>query len=373
MSVERSNATHGDDHYYWLTAFLAARGARTTASRTIAAFILVPGSLQLLLMLTSAGPNGRTNQILAVAVAVGSVLIGWCWLRPWWPTSTESKLCGLVGAACISVVCLIQANLLLGLLASTAFVVLNGITALLHSGRLLVATCTASAVTVAVLAVRLAHTDTVLAIGGAVIVVVANVFVVVTCRMVMRMVDARTLVGQIDPLTGLLNRRAFDDHFAMLIGARNRDDDRHVAVLVINLDSFSVVTGMKGVVGGKWARVAVAQRLRETVRREAILAHVGDADFLVADLFTTADSVPLAERASAAIFAAPLRFTASIGVVSTPLRPLSAAAAAPREVLDELVRIATTAMNDARRAGGNDIRQVMSPPLEVLGNANPMA
>ena len=371
MSVERSNTTHGDDHYYWLTAFLAARGARTTASRTIAAIILVPGCLQLLLMLTSAGPHGRTNQLLAVAVAVGSVVMGWCWLRQWWPTSTESKLCGMVGAACISVACLIQADPLLGLLASTAFAVLNGITALLHSGRLLVVTCTASAVTVAVLTVRLAQTDIVLALGGAVIVAVANVFVVVTSRMVMRMVDARMLVGQIDPLTGLLNRRAFDDQFAMLIGARSRDDDRHVAVLVINLDSFSVVTGMRGVVGGKRARVAVAQRLRETVRREAILAHVDDADFLVADLFTTADPVPLAERVRAAIYAAPLRLTASIGVVCTPLDPLSAAA--PREVLDELLRIATAAMKDARRAGGNGIRQVVSPPLDVLGNANGMA
>ena len=371
MSVERFKAAQHDDHYYWLTAILAARGARTTACRTIAAITLVLGSLQLMFMLTPAGPHGRANQLLAVGVAVGCVVIGWCWLRPWWPTSTQSKLCGILGAACISVACLIQADPLLGLLASTAFAVLNGMTALLHSGRLLLVTCTVGAVTVGVLVVRLAQTDIVLAFGGAVIVVVANVFVMVTSRMVMRMVDAGMLVGEIDPLTGLLNRRAFDREFAMLIGARSRDDDRHVAVLVINLDSFSVVTGMRGVAGGNGARVAVAERLRETVRREAILAHVGDAEFLVADRFTSADPDPLAERVRAAIHAAPLRFTASIGVVCTPLEPLSAAA--PGEVLDELLRLATAAMEDARRAGGNGIRQVLAPSLDVLGNANGMA
>jgi GGDEF domain-containing protein len=368
MSVERSNATPRDDHYYWLTALLAARGARTMACRTIAVIILVLGSLQLMLMLSPAGPHGRTNQLLAVGVAVGAVVMGWCWLRPWWPTSTESKVCGILAAACISVACLIQADVLLGLLASTAFAVLNCVTALLHSGRLLAVTCTVSAVTVGVLTVRLAQTDVVLALGGAVIVVVANVFVVVVSRMVMRMVDAKMLSGDLDPLTGLSNRGAFDDQFAMLIGTRSRDDDRHVVVLVINLDGYSAVTSVRGAVGGKRARIAVGERLRKTVRREAILAHVDEADFLVADVFTTADPAPLAERVRAALYAAPLRLTASIGAVCTPLRPLSGAA--PPEVLDELLRIATAAMEDVRRAGGNAIRTVVPPSLDVLGDQN---
>lgn len=371
MSVERSNVTYSDDRYYWLTAFLAARGARTTACRTFAAIVLVMGSMQLMLLLTPAGPQGRASQLLAVGVAVASAVIAWRWLRQWWPTSTESKLCAFLGAACISVVCLIQTDPLLGLLASTSFAILSGLTALVHSVRLLVVTCTASAVIIGVLTVRLAQTDFVLALAGAVIVVVGNVCLVVAARMVVRMVDAGLLVGEIDPLTGLLNRRAFEDEFAMLIGARSRDDDRYVAVFVINLDSFSVVTGMRGVAAGKGARVAVAQRLRETVRREAILAHVDDADFLVADLFTTADPIPLAERVRAAMHTSPPRLTASIGVVCTPLDPL--AAAAPGEVLNELLRIATGAMEDARRAGGNGIRRVVAPTLDVLGDASGIA
>lgn len=363
--------THHGDHYYWLTALLAARGVRTTVSRTIAAIVLVLGLLQLTLTLTPAGPQGPTGELLAVGAAIGSVVIGVFWLRRWWPTSTESKLCGIVGTACITVVCLIQADPLLGLLVSTAYTVANGIAAILHSGRLVVATSTVGAVTVGVLAVRLAQTDVVLAVGGTAIVVLTNVFVVVTARTVMRMVDAERRVGEIDPLTGLLNRSAFDEEFAMMVGARSRDDDRHLVVLVVSLDGFSAIAGVKGEVGGKWARVAVGQRLRETVRGNAILAHVGEAEFLVADLFTTPDAAPLAERIHDAIYAAPLRLTASIGAVSTPLRPLSGAA--PADVLDELLRIATAAMEEVRRTGGNAIRQVLSPRLDVPGNANGMA
>ena len=56
--------------------------------------------------------------------------------------------------------------------------------------------------------------------------------------------------------------------------------------------------------------------------------------------------------------------TASIGVVSTALRPL--ANHPPPDVLDELLNLATSAMYEARRAGGNQYRLLLAPPLTVL-------
>jgi diguanylate cyclase (GGDEF)-like protein len=215
--------------------------------------------------------------------------------------------------------------------------------------------------------VRLAETDAALAVGGVVIVVASNVFVVVAVRMAIRL-KARMLVPEIEPLTGLFTRRAFDEQFAELIGSRSRDDDRYLIVLVANLDGFSVVTDMGDAAAPNRARVAVGQRLRETVRRDAVVAHVGDAEFLVADLFPRADPSPLAERVRGAITAAPLRLSASVGVVSTPLSPL--VGVAPAELLDELLGIATAAMNEARRDGGNQVRQVMSPALGALDGRN---
>lgn len=364
MGVKRREGERSDDQYYWLTAFLAAAGMRTAVSRTAAAIILALGAVPLILMLTPQGPRGLSSQLLAGGVAVGCGLLAWRWLRPWWPTSTESKLCGVAGAVCIAVACLIQANPLVGLLGATAFTVLNGITALLHSGRLLLLTATATGVTVAVLAVRLAETDAALAVGGVVVVVASNAFIARAVWMAMRLVEARVLVPEIEPLTGLFTRRAFDEQFAKLIGSRSRDDDRYLIVLIANLDGFSVVTDMGDAAAPNRARVAVGQRLRETVRRDAVVAHVGEAEFLVADLFPRADPSPLAERVRGAITAAPLRLSASVGVVSTPLSPL--VGVAPAELLDELLGIATAAMNEAQRDGGNQVRQVMSPPLGAL-------
>jgi hypothetical protein len=60
--------------------------------------------------------------------------------------------------------------------------------------------------------------------------------------------------------------------------------------------------------------------------------------------------------------------TASVGAVSTPLRPLTAHA--PNDVLDEVIAIATTAMYAARRNGGNQASYVVDPSLTVLDHPN---
>jgi GGDEF domain-containing protein len=109
----------------------------------------------------------------------------------------------------------------------------------------------------------------------------------------------------------------------------------------------------------------VGQALRENVRHNAILAHVAETEFVIADSFDMPDPSPLVERIRSAIAMTPSRVTASIGVVSTPLRPL--ASRAPHEVLDEIMSIATVAMHEARRAGGNQARYVRHPDLSVEG------
>ena len=72
----------------------------------------------------------------------------------------------------------------------------------------------------------------------------------------------------------------------------------------------------------------------------------------------------LAERIRGTISTAPYRLTASIGVVSTPLRPL--ADLPPLDVCRELITLATAAMDEARQSGGNQARHLLSPSLKVL-------
>lgn len=336
---------------------------QTRTCRLIAAMILGLGAIPSALMGGSVGPNGLRNQLLAGVVTVCAVMMSALWLRHCWPTRTQSQLCVVVGTVCVAAACLIQTHPVIGLLGSTAFVVLAAFIAFFHSGRLLAFTWTVGILTVGVLALRLAATDAVLAVCGVVFVALVSVFVVFACRTVIGLIDTE-IVREIEPLTGLLNRDAFCDRVALLISARSRDDDRHLVALVVNLDSFSLLTAMTGVTGGNRARIAISQRLRETIRGDTIIAHVADAEFLIAELFSTPDPSVLAERIRGTISTAPYRLTASIGAVSTPLHPL--ANLPPHDVCQELLTLATTAMNEARQAGGNQARYLLSPVLTVL-------
>lgn len=364
MSTPRRRWPRHLDHYYWLTAYLAARDMQTRTCRLVATIILGLGAIPSTLMMSSVGPDGLQNRLLAGVITVCCVVMGALWLRHCWPTRTQSQLCVVVGTVCIAVACLIEDHPVIGLLGSTAFAVLSAFTAFFHSARLLAFTWTVGVATLGVLALRLATIDAALAVCSVVLIALVNVFVAFACRMVTRLIDTEILHGEIEPLTGLLNRDGFSDHVAPLIGARRRDDDRYLIVLVVNLDSFSLLTAMTGAAGGSRARVAIGQRLRETVRRDAIIAHIGDAEFFIADLFTTPDPFVLTERIRGTIRTAPFRLTASIGGVSTPLQPL--ATYPPHDVCEELLTIATTAMYEARKAGGNQARHVLSPALAVL-------
>ncbi|HEX7427144.1 MAG TPA: GGDEF domain-containing protein, partial [Mycobacterium sp.] len=160
------------------------------------------------------------------------------------------------------------------------------------------------------------------------------------------------------------NRDGFYEKATTLLASRSRGDDRYLAVAVINLDGFSLVGEFSGISGSNRARVEIAQRLRETARRGAVLAHIADSEFVIADLFESADASALIERVRGTISGAPSRLSASIGVVTTALQPL--VQLPPNDVLDELLAIATNAMYDSRKAGGNHVTYVRNPALTVL-------
>jgi hypothetical protein len=68
------------DHYYWLTAFLAARDAQTTTCRTIAATVGVLGVLPLAMMATPFGALGSSDRLVVVVAAGCGLVMALIWL-----------------------------------------------------------------------------------------------------------------------------------------------------------------------------------------------------------------------------------------------------------------------------------------------------
>ena len=356
---------HSEDRYYWITSMLAARGHQRATCRLTALNILGCGALPLLLMLGDHGPTGARDRSIAVAVFACCVALSTIWLRSSWPTRRLSQLSTLIVSALLTVGCLIERDPAIGLIGATAFIAVSAFAAVFHAGWLLAYTWIVGVATLVVQSVRFAGVAPEVTVAVVALFALVNAFVVFCCRSVVRLVDNDVHYGELEPLTGLLTRDAFSDRIATIV-ARDRDDDRFLAIVVVSLDSFSLLTAMGGDAGGNQARVAIAQRLRETLRRDAILAHVGDSEYLVADTFNNTDASVLTDRLQHTVRTAPYRLTASIGAVITPLAPL--VGHPPHDVVEELITVATSNVYLARRNGGQRTETTANPELTSLRN-----
>ncbi|MGZ6779196.1 MAG: GGDEF domain-containing protein, partial [Mycobacterium sp.] len=342
----------------------AARGLQKTTCRLVALVIFGMSAISLTLIWSPTGPHGRVSVTLAVVVSLCCWAMCALWLRSCWPTAVQSRVCVCVGAVGVAISCLIQTDALTGLFGTTAFTLVAIYAAVFHTTRWLAVTWLATGVTLAVLAFRLTSFSIAFAISSVLLVGFIVMFVSATGRAAIWLVDADILHENFEPLTGMFNRDGFYEKTTTLLASRSRGDDRFLAVSVINLDSFSLVGEFSGVSGSNRARVEIAARLRETARRDAVLAHISDSEFVIADLFDSNDASALIERVRGTIASAPSRLSASIGVVTTPLQPL--VQLPPHDVLDELLSIATNAMYESRKGGGNQVTYVRSPSLTVL-------
>ena len=164
--------------------------------------------------------------------------------------------------------------------------------------------------------------------------------------------SARFLDSQ-DALTGLPNRRLFDDRLRQAIRLAQRRD-RMVATLLVRLDDWQQVNATLGDGAADAVLREVAQRLSGCVRKADTLARVGADEFaiVICDLKDEADCRLVAQKLQQAL--APefragngrLRLAASIGVSLYP---------ADGGDGEALLRNADAAMYRARQLGRNQV------------------
>jgi diguanylate cyclase (GGDEF)-like protein len=163
---------------------------------------------------------------------------------------------------------------------------------------------------------------------------------------------AETLYQQahFDPLTGLLNRRAFEDRLKESL-SRSRRNETGV-LLFIDLDGFKKVNDTEGHEAGDKLLVLVAERLRAALRPEDIIARLGGDEFgLIAPGSADEASITaICERIITSV-AGPVvvermehTIGASIGVARYPEDGYD---------LDEVVMKADSAMYRAKESGGS--------------------
>jgi diguanylate cyclase (GGDEF)-like protein len=167
-----------------------------------------------------------------------------------------------------------------------------------------------------------------------------------------RMQELRLQASQ-DPLTGLKNRRRFEEDLRTEL-ARSRRENTRGAVLMLDLDNFKQVNDTLGHPAGDRAIAEIADVLRARMRVTDVVARLGGDEFAVAlphcdldEAEEIADAIADAIRLrTPSAEAAPL-LTASIGIATF---------GPGTESYDAVLSAADNAMYEAKRAGRNSVR-----------------
>ena len=157
-----------------------------------------------------------------------------------------------------------------------------------------------------------------------------------------------------DPLTGLPNRRQFDERLDEAM-ARARRSGTPLALLFLDIDRFKAINDSRGHAAGDAVLKEFGQRLKDSVRTTDSVARLAGDEFVVilegihnvAEAEQVTQKVVLAMRDPFKIDGKPQRITTSAGIAV-----FEGDATAP----DELMARADAALYEAKRAGRDGYR-----------------
>ncbi|PWW02113.1 diguanylate cyclase (GGDEF)-like protein [Hoeflea marina] len=174
-----------------------------------------------------------------------------------------------------------------------------------------------------------------------------------------RLYDELQLVANLDPLTGIQNRRSTQVHIDT-IWNEGDNSQSEIAFLMIDIDDFKRLNDTYGHTAGDTCIKAVAVEIREVLRDSDIVSRYGGEEFLIVLTDTSpTHAAGVAERIRSAIeslrLAEPGSATATKVTVSIGLAIRQGDATA-----EALMRRADDALYEAKRNGKNRIE--VAPP-----------
>lgn len=351
------------DSYDWLVRYLHSRGLQRFTRHVVLVTVASLAAVPIVLTLSPQSTTSVGARGVLVVVSLLCLALVALWARPRWPSKRQSQLFTVAAMVCLSAACLADAQPLAGLTGCASFAAVGGYIAFFHSARLMVLNLSTALLTIAVLSVRLAAEDTLLAACKFVVLVVAVVSIPFSLQTLLQFVGLDVLNADVDPLTGLLNRRGLERRMSEAFTAASRFGDRGITAVMIDLDNFKSINDSAGHAAGDAVLVGVGQTLLTAVRPSATVARVGGEEFLVIDDIDAGGVVAMAEQLRAAIAATSPAITASIGTAHA--KSVDARTTDHATFVMFLVAEADRQMYIAKRGGGDRSSHavVTLPPL----------
>jgi len=166
-------------------------------------------------------------------------------------------------------------------------------------------------------------------------------FVAVAVRNSMLYSEMQELAAR-DKLTGLYNRRLFEEQFDAAV-ARSLRNGEELSLLVVDLDGLKRINDLGGHPAGDEALCALGDSLRASVRAGDVPCRLGGDEFaIILPGATTADAIKVAERAQENLIArGPYSFSGGVARASANVASIY-----------DLYRSADIAAYRAKAAGG---------------------
>lgn len=342
------------DHYDWLSSYLKARGLIKVIRCMLFALLVTIATATVLTLASPSGPREPTQRIVAYLVIAGIGGMALLYLFRW-PTRLQSQLFSVAGTACIAAGVLSEADPRTAMIGCAAFAGLAGYVAFFHSTPHLVLTLATALTTAAASATRIAMAgDAAMALAKLLILCGGILAVPVSGQVLVHWLSIDSLKSSTDALTGLRNRRGFYRSAQELLTGAMSDATLRFTVVMVDLDDFKRLNDTLGHTTGDLILVAVADSLREACRENTVMARVGGEEFLIAQISSIDEARDTAERIRLAVASTSWGVTASLGLASSVIRTTN-----PNklQLIECLIEAADAAMYEAKRAGGNQIRQ----------------
>ncbi|MDN3459866.1 GGDEF domain-containing protein [Rhodococcus sp. APC 3903] len=350
------------DQYDRFTRYLRDNGLTTATRLLLGIIVIVMGVCALLNRFSPAGPASTIALFFNSVVVISCFMVGVSW---WVFGPTKRRSFGFVVFCDVAVsIAILGDSAPLGRLLSSVIYVLMGIyIAYFHNPKLQIAHLTFSVVMIVVAAQPILfgpERDPALGVSRVLVVVTALLICAYISQIVLAMLSVDASSSDLDPLTGLLNRRGLDRHVEKVLAEFQRQESAALLVIAIDIDRFKTINDVHGHDVGDRIILRVSQRLSAWARADAVVARVGGDEFILAQRLSVPAIGPLLDSIGPAMHSNTDEIP-SISSIGIAVRTHKFVAGEERATaFTDMQKVADSAMYESKRLGGGRVHTIVT-------------